>query len=77
MALGAVIIVVAAVVISKRRSTSIAAGTPEAGAGAVGRPGPERRACHCRAPQRHGRRRVAGPRSDEDGKTAAETTKTT
>jgi K(+)-stimulated pyrophosphate-energized sodium pump len=40
VALGAVIIVVAAVVISKRRSTSIAAGTPEGETDAVAGPGP-------------------------------------
>jgi K(+)-stimulated pyrophosphate-energized sodium pump len=40
VAIGAVIIIVAAVLISKRRSTAITAGTPEAAIAAVAGPGP-------------------------------------
>jgi K(+)-stimulated pyrophosphate-energized sodium pump len=73
VALGAVIIVVAAVVISKRRSTNIAAGTPEGAAGSVAGPGP--------SAEIGGGTGVngttGGSSAGEGGQAAAETSKTT
>jgi K(+)-stimulated pyrophosphate-energized sodium pump len=82
VALGAVIIVVGAVVISKRRSTNIAAGTPEAAADAAAGPGPsaEPAAQVGQGTGSTGTNAAKGgadATADDDGKTAAETTKTT
>ncbi len=82
VALGAVIIVVGAVVISKRRSTNIAAGTPEAAADAAAGPGPSAEPAAVEASKDAGAssdaaKGVADAAADDDGKTAAETTKTT
>ena len=83
VALGAVIIVVGAVVISKRRSTNIAAGTPEAAADAAAGPGPSAEPAAVEAGQdadgtsTNAAKGEADAPADDDGKTAAETTKTT
>jgi len=82
VALGAVIIVVGAVVISKRRSTNIAAGTPEAAADAAAGPGPSAEPAAVEASKGAGAssdaaKGEADATADDDGKTAAETTKTT
>src|SRR5580693_7442043 len=82
VALGAVIIVVGAVVISKRRSTNIAAGTPEAAADAAAGPGPSAEPAAVEAGQdvdgtSTNAKGEADATADDDGKTAAETTKTT
>ena len=82
VALGAVIIVVGAVVISKRRSTNIAAGTPEAAADAAAGPGPSAEPAAVEASKSAGAssdaaKGGADATADDDGKTAAETTKTT
>ena len=83
VALGAVIIVVGAVVISKRRSTNIAAGTPEAAADAAAGPGPSAEPAAVEAGQdasatsTNAAKGAADAAADDDGKTAAETTKTT
>jgi K(+)-stimulated pyrophosphate-energized sodium pump len=82
VALGAVIIVVGAVVISKRRSTNIAAGTPEAAADAAAGPGPSAEPAAVEASKGAGTspdaaKGEADATADDDGKTAAETTKTT
>jgi K(+)-stimulated pyrophosphate-energized sodium pump len=80
VALGAVIIVVGAVVISKRRSTNIAAGTPEAAADAAAGPGPSAEPAAVEASKGASSDAVkgeVGATADDDGKTAAETTKTT
>jgi K(+)-stimulated pyrophosphate-energized sodium pump len=82
VALGAVIIVVGAVVISKRRSTNIAAGTPEAAADAAAGPGPSAEPAAVEASKGAGASPGAakggtGATAGDDGKTAAETTKTT
>jgi len=82
VALGAVIIVVGAVVISKRRSTNIAAGTPEAAADAAAGPGPSAEPAAVEASKGTGAssdaaKGEADATADDDGKTAAETTKTT
>ena len=82
VALGAVIIVVGAVVISKRRSTNIAAGTPEAAADAAAGPGPSAEPAAVEASKGAGAssdaaKGGADATADDDGKTAAETTKTT
>jgi len=78
VALGALIIVVAAVVISKRRSTNIAAGTPEGDADAAAGPGPSVEAgAHGSSAGESGGSGSGGsdanggPASDEDGKTTA------
>jgi K(+)-stimulated pyrophosphate-energized sodium pump len=73
VALGAVIIVVAAVVISKRRSTNIAADTPEGGADAAG-PGP---GAEIGAGGTGTNGTTGGSSAGGGGPTAAETTKTT
>jgi K(+)-stimulated pyrophosphate-energized sodium pump len=82
VALGAVIIVVGAVVISKRRSSNIAAGTPEAAADAAAGPGPSAEPAAVEASKGAGAssdaaKGEADATADDDGKTAAETTKTT
>jgi K(+)-stimulated pyrophosphate-energized sodium pump len=83
VALGAVIIVVGAVVISKRRSTNIAAGTPEAAADAAAGPGPSAEPAAVEAGQdadgtsTNAAKGEDDAPADDDGKTAAETTKTT
>jgi len=81
VALVAVIIVVGAVVVSKRRSTNIAAGTPEAAADAAAGPGPsaEPAAVEAAKDADAGGTDAAkgGAAPDENGKTAAETSKTT
>jgi K(+)-stimulated pyrophosphate-energized sodium pump len=82
VALGAVIIVVGAVVISKRRSTNIAAGTPEAAADAAAGPGPSAEPAAVEASKDAGAssdaaKGEADATADDDGKAAAETTKTT
>jgi len=80
VALGAVIIVVGAVVVSKRRSTNIAADTPQGAADAAAGPGPSAEPAAVEASEGAGTSADAakgGAASDEDGKTAAETTKTT
>jgi K(+)-stimulated pyrophosphate-energized sodium pump len=83
VALGAVIIVVGAVVISKRRSTNIAAGTPEAAADAAAGPGPSAEPAAVEAAQdadgtsTNAAKGEDDAPADDDGKTAAETTKTT
>jgi K(+)-stimulated pyrophosphate-energized sodium pump len=82
VALGAVIIVVAAVVVSKRRSTNIAADTPEGAADAAAGPGPSAEPAAVEAEGAGGTGTIAASdgaaaATDEDGKTAAETTKTT
>src|ERR1700691_5551577 len=83
VALGAVIIVVGAVVISKRRSTNIASGTPEAAADAAAGPGPSAEPV-AEVAQGSDSTSTNAAKSDadattagDDGKTAAETTKTT
>ena len=69
VALGAVIIVVAAVVISKRRSTNIAAGTPEGDADAASGPGPSIEAGPQSSGGSDGSGASSSPASDEeDGK---------
>jgi K(+)-stimulated pyrophosphate-energized sodium pump len=81
VALVAVIIVVGAVVVSKRRSTNIAAGTPEAAADAAAGPGPSAEPAAVEAAKGAASDGTdagkGGAASDEDGKTAAETSKTT
>jgi hypothetical protein len=78
-----VIIVVGAVVISKRRSTNIAAGTPEAAADAAAGPGPSAEPAAVEAAQdadgtsTNAAKGEDDAPADDDGKTAAETTKTT
>jgi K(+)-stimulated pyrophosphate-energized sodium pump len=74
VALGAVIIVVVAVYISKRRSTSIAAGTPDAAAGTAAGPGPSAELGTQAGST--GANGTAGAAGGGDGK-AAETSKTT
>jgi K(+)-stimulated pyrophosphate-energized sodium pump len=83
VALAAVIIVVGAVVISKRRSTNIAADTPEGVADAAAGPGPSAEPAAVEASKGAGTASAdaakggAAAAAGEDGKTAAETSKTT
>src|SRR3984885_9253928 len=83
VALGAVIIVVGAGVTSKRRSPTTAAATPEAAAAAAAGPGPSAEPAAVEAGQdasatsTNAAKGAADAAADDDGKTAAETTKTT
>jgi K(+)-stimulated pyrophosphate-energized sodium pump len=76
VALGAVIIVVAAVVVSKRRSTNIAAGTPEGAVDAAAGPGPSVEAGAREAGGSGASGANGTPSTDEDGKTTASKTST-
>jgi K(+)-stimulated pyrophosphate-energized sodium pump len=77
VALVAVIIVVTAVVISKRRSTNIAAGTPEAAADAAAGPGPSAEPAAVEAAKDTGSTDAAKGGNGAADETAAETSKTT
>jgi len=73
VAIGAVIIIVAAVLISKRRSTIITAGTPEAAIAAAAGPGPS---VEPDADSAAGGTAAGGTAAGENGKTAAGKTST-
>jgi hypothetical protein len=73
VAIGAVIIIVAAVLISKRRSTGLTAGTPEAALAAAAGPGPS---VEPDADSSAGGTAEGGTAAGENGKTAAGKTTT-